>query len=883
MVPVPVVLLLDNRVRLDERALPQGACEELYAAFSHSNPQRAKLKSLGLPHWNEPAIIRTWARARTGLTFPRGGLARIRTILGRHGVAFVVRDRRTEGVGGRGVPDHRVALYPYQADAVDVLEARQNCIVRAPTGSGKSTLALALVARLKLPTLIVVWSGALFDQWRERAGRELGLRPKDVGTVRAGTCKLQPVTIGMQQTIAARGAASLRDYFGVVILDETQRAAAGSVYAAIDPFPAKYRIGISADECVARGTLISMADGACKPIEEVRAGDWVVTPSGSRRVRSMFNTGISETVEVCVAGRSLRCTLRTKLGAPTGWVEPESRCYLGVYVERRMLRGLRWPDAAALHDPLSHELQTDAVLGGGELLGMRGLGTTRQSPKRASRRPSSMGAVGQGQDEGDGSAACSYFAGSIGSAEGGTTATRQGSRQADDITTGGEGACGYDDPCSILARRTPGGVGADEWRQRQVAKRSGDARGAGNVGDRPGSWAYRRDGSRQLASTSLQAGLCSPKEKSCSGDRWDESPWSGVWGREEGLAFSEARLGRAQVSGDSFALFDAEVGCDVSPAKVTRDGLHLQTFDLEIEGSHCFYANGVLLHNSRKDRKQFLIYDLFGDVAVDIKRGDLVDSGHVLDVEVRVVPTRFRAPWFGWGRTDDARADLDFDRLLGEMSADAARDALAVDHALAEVEAGEQVLVMSHRREHCQSLAAAISARGVRVGLLIGGQDYAKEFARARDGILRGEIRVGVGTYQAVGTGLDLPRVGVAVCATPIAGNKQFFGQVRGRVCRVAEGKSGARLVYLLDPTVYPGHLKNLRAWNKRVLVLGGGRWQDAGSWEPGPSGVEPEEVADAEAELGGRGQGPASSERLIAADDDDDGGVRDDVPRVRR
>jgi len=286
------------------------------------------------------------------------------------------------------------------------------------------------------------------------------------------------------------------------------------------------------------------------------------------------------------------------------------------------------------------------------------------------------------------------------------------------------------------------------------------------------------------------------------------------------------------------------------------------------------YRIGISADERRRDKKEFVIHDLFGDVAVDIKREDLIESKHVLDVEVRVVPTEFDAPWFGFDKSGDARTDLDFDRLLGEMTSDDGRNALAIKCVLDEVTAGEQVLLMSHRREHCQRLAEKVAAAGVRVGLLIGGADYAKEFMRAREGVLSGALRVGVGTYQAIGTGVDLPRVGVAVCATPIAGNRQFFGQVRGRVCRVAEGKSDARLWYLWDRGVYITHLRNLSAWNERVLVLDGGKWHDARSWWPGAA-ADSEEVANAKTERGSGG--PERSER-IAVD-----GRGASVPGVRR
>ena len=70
-----------------------------------------------------------------------------------------------------------------------------------------------------------------------------------------------------------------------------------------------------------------------------------------------------------------------------------------------------------------------------------------------------------------------------------------------------------------------------------------------------------------------------------------------------------------------------------------------------------------------------------------------------------------------------------------------------------------------------------------------------------------------------------MPSVGVGVLATPVAANRLRFNQARGRFCRKPEGKTRAVLYYLFDGAVYPGHLKNLVAWNPTVTVEQDGAW----------------------------------------------------------
>jgi len=235
------------------------------------------------------------------------------------------------------------------------------------------------------------------------------------------------------------------------------------------------------------------------------------------------------------------------------------------------------------------------------------------------------------------------------------------------------------------------------------------------------------------------------------------------------------------------------------------------------------YRIGISADERRKDKKEYLTNGLFGSVAYEKKRRDLETEGFIVDVEIRVVPTNFEASWYGLSQDVDDEKKLDFKRLLDEMVADEARNKLALKFAIEEAR-DEQVIMLSHRREHCMELDRAFVANRIRSGFLIGG-DFEKEFDVTRAGILNGSIRVGVGTYGALGVGVNLPAVSVGVATTPIGGNRFNFNQVRGRLNRKSKGKTSSRLYVLWDRHVYPSHLRNIASWNPTVKVFDRGRW----------------------------------------------------------
>ena len=64
------------------------------------------------------------------------------------------------------------------------------------------------------------------------------------------------------------------------------------------------------------------------------------------------------------------------------------------------------------------------------------------------------------------------------------------------------------------------------------------------------------------------------------------------------------------------------------------------------------------------------------------------------------------------------------------------------------------------------------------------------------------------------------------IAATPQHNNRQKLGQVKGRICRAAAGKTFGRLAYLCDSAVYGRRpVENFVGWFKRVVVWNGREW----------------------------------------------------------
>ena len=159
----------------------------------------------------------------------------------------------TEGVA-IDLPNN-VALDPNrgQPAAVDAMEAylrqKSGGILVAPTGCGKTILGYSVAQRFKTAIGVLVYNGHMLDNWIKTAHQVFGLQSTDVGVVQSEQCDLgKPVTIMMIQSLLSRDyPKELYDQIGFLIGDEVPRFGAPQWNEVLKQFPARYRLGLSAD------------------------------------------------------------------------------------------------------------------------------------------------------------------------------------------------------------------------------------------------------------------------------------------------------------------------------------------------------------------------------------------------------------------------------------------------------------------------------------------------------------------------------------------------------------------------------------------------------------------------------------------------------------
>jgi superfamily II DNA or RNA helicase len=115
-----------------------------------------------------------------------------------------------------------------QKEAFDALVSHTGGTLNLSCGKGKTILALKLASTLQIPTIIVVNTTALLEQWKEEISRHLQV--SSVGTVQGPLCDWKhPIVLSMIHTLSNRKEQwpmSFRRYFGLAIYEECHHVAA---------------------------------------------------------------------------------------------------------------------------------------------------------------------------------------------------------------------------------------------------------------------------------------------------------------------------------------------------------------------------------------------------------------------------------------------------------------------------------------------------------------------------------------------------------------------------------------------------------------------------------------------------------------------------------
>ncbi|WP_446009438.1 DEAD/DEAH box helicase [Candidatus Electrothrix sp.] len=237
---------VDVKLTVKSECFLSGAPEELRAAIrgqlTVDNPkyQAAQRYSRWVGTQIKPKLYFYREKGET-LIFPRGfgnrAVLLCRRLLG---VDPVLIDQRRKVAPVQY--DFTGELRPYQQEAVQALCKHSFGVLEAGTGSGKTVMALKVIAERRQPTIILVHSRELLEQWIDRIATFLNMRAGQAG---GGRYDPRPVTVAIVNTARNR-LDDLMPRFGHLIVDECHRVPSTMFTEVVSGFDTFYMLGLSA-------------------------------------------------------------------------------------------------------------------------------------------------------------------------------------------------------------------------------------------------------------------------------------------------------------------------------------------------------------------------------------------------------------------------------------------------------------------------------------------------------------------------------------------------------------------------------------------------------------------------------------------------------------
>jgi len=204
-------------------------------------------------------------------TDPRTGTARAPA----HRYAELRRALRVAGIGvddrvldasdraaeAAGLPDALATDYDlreYQRDALDAWrDAGDHGVIELPTGAGKTVIAVRAMVDLGVPTLVVVPTVDLVDQWQRELDREFDV---PIGRFGGGEQRREAITVSTYDSAYLK-ADGIGDAFEFVVFDEVHHLGGEGYRDAARLLAAPARLGLTA--------TFERPDGAHEAIAEL--------------------------------------------------------------------------------------------------------------------------------------------------------------------------------------------------------------------------------------------------------------------------------------------------------------------------------------------------------------------------------------------------------------------------------------------------------------------------------------------------------------------------------------------------------------------------------------------------------------------------------------
>ncbi|QUW21426.1 DEAD/DEAH box helicase [Sporosarcina sp. Marseille-Q4063] len=244
--PEKIRIELKNGIHIHKESVPSTLLEKIEDISSFSNPEFYKAQARRLSTYGIPRRIQCAYELGNELVLPRGCLEDLQSLLKNESIQVELINDSYEGEKIK--IDFHGSLSMQQEEVVSSLLENEHGTLSATTGFGKTVVAIALMARRKVNTLVIVHRTQLMKQWVERLAAFLNISPKEIGQIGGGknniTGKVDVATI---QSLNYGGhLKSFSTMYGQIIVDECHIISAITFENVLKQIRPAYVLGLTA-------------------------------------------------------------------------------------------------------------------------------------------------------------------------------------------------------------------------------------------------------------------------------------------------------------------------------------------------------------------------------------------------------------------------------------------------------------------------------------------------------------------------------------------------------------------------------------------------------------------------------------------------------------
>jgi len=237
------------KILIENKAIVSGVKTEdanaLKNKFRVPNPEYFENESMGRDNSNTPKFIKGYEELPgDAISFPRGGIFALIKYGKDNGYDIEIQDNRVvfEESNFEFIGEPRL----FQKEAWDKICKKDFGVLDSATGSGKTVMAIYAITQRKQPTLVIVHTKDLLNQWIEKV-KKFCAGYKSIGMIGSGKKDFGEITVATIQSLLKPG---MLEYaaknVGFLIVDECHRTPSKTFTNAVSAFWSKYMLGLSA-------------------------------------------------------------------------------------------------------------------------------------------------------------------------------------------------------------------------------------------------------------------------------------------------------------------------------------------------------------------------------------------------------------------------------------------------------------------------------------------------------------------------------------------------------------------------------------------------------------------------------------------------------------